>query len=530
MTLEALDRLPSSPQSLGSVAVAGESLDKSFAGRKVLDHVNLTVRCGEIHALLGANGSGKSTLVKILSGVYRPDGGRITVGDAKFVAIPSPHEAIALGIAVVHQEAPLINTFTVAECIAQFRGYPVGGGRIRWKQLERETAEMLARFGVDVGPQTLAGRLSAAERALVAIIIALDQVKANLRLLVLDEVTASLPRNQAEPYLERVVEFAHSGIGVLMVTHRLAELHGRASTFTLLRDGRVVSTGTASCVTDAQLIVQMMGPNTGRNSASPPDANGMLKDLWRMRPPSGEMALSGNEAAALALKNVASGLLRDLSFSIGKGEIVGMVGLSEGGINELPRLLSGDGAQYTGSISINGQLLPRGISPRTIVRAGMTVLPADRLQSGGIATLSLAENAVLPDLWRYWRRRRTEVAVMKQMVKNFDIRPAAPDTLFGKLSGGNQQKTVLAKWLLMRPSILVLDDPTNGVDPGAREKIFTVLRQAAMEGLGILIFSTEPEQLANICSRVLVLRSGKVAHELSGRTLTHESISQWCYA
>ena len=237
--------LSHSPQPGGAPVAGGRRLDKIFAGRKVLNAVDISIAAGEIHALLGANGSGKSTLVKILTGVYQPDGGEIFVGDRRLAAIASPHEANALGIAVVHQEAPLINTFTVAECIAQFRGYPTRGGRILWKQLDREVGEMLARFGVDVAPQQLAGRLTAAERALVAIIIALDRVKAGLKLLVLDEVTASLPRNQAEPFLDRVLALAGSGIGVLMVTHRLAELHGRASSVTLLRDGvrRTVRSG-----------------------------------------------------------------------------------------------------------------------------------------------------------------------------------------------------------------------------------------------------------------------------------------------
>ena len=215
-------------------------LTKVFAGRQVLRGINLEIRAGEIHALLGANGSGKSTVVKLLTGVYQPDGGVIAIGGREVRAIASPHVASSLGVAVVHQEAPLIDSFSVAECIAQFRGYPTQGWRIQWARLDREVRAMLERFDLAIDPGTRAGRLSAAERALVAMIIALDRVRSDLRLLILDEVTAALPRNQAEPYLDRVAEIARSGVAVLMVTHRLAELHGRASRATVLRDGAVV--------------------------------------------------------------------------------------------------------------------------------------------------------------------------------------------------------------------------------------------------------------------------------------------------
>ena len=527
--MERPDPRSSSSQSPGSVAVASENIDKSFAGRKVLDNVGIAVKSGEIHALLGANGSGKSTFVKILTGVYQPDAGAIVIGARRLPVISSPYEANALGIAVVHQEAPLIDTFTVAECIAQFRGYPTRGGRILWKQLDRDVAEMLDRFGVAVGPDTLAGRLSAAERALVAIIIALDRVKSGLKLLVLDEVTASLPRNQAEPYLERVAALARSGIGVLMVTHRLAELHGRASTFTLLRDGKVVMSEPAGGVEDRQIITAMIGTDDRPVIRTGGSTTGILKSLWSVRSPN-EVGPADQSPVALALENVTAGYLHDLSFSVRNGEIVGIVGLAEAGINDLPQLLSGNMPQNSGVIRVDGRPLPAGATPRAIIRAGMTVLPADRLQSGGIASLSLTENAVLPDFRRYWRRKRREKNVMLRVIQGFDIRPPAPATLFAKLSGGNQQKTILAKWLLMHPSVLVLDDPTNGVDPGAREKIFDLLREAAVEGVGVLIFSTEPEQLANICSRVLVLRNGQIAQELFGPTLTQQTISQWCYA
>jgi ribose transport system ATP-binding protein len=505
-------------------------LTKIFAGQTVLDHVDINVPGGEIHALLGANGSGKSTLVKILSGVYQPEAGEICIGGKTLAAITSPHEANARGIAVVHQEAPLIDSLTVAECIAQFRGYPTRAGRIRWKELHSEVAAMLGNFGVEVRPDLLAGRLSSAERALVAIIIALDRVKAGLKLLILDEVTASLPRNQAEPYLDRIAAIARSSVGILMVTHRLAELHGRASSLTLLRDGRVALQGPAPSFDTRQIVAEMIG-SSPRSPARSSDGSTVkaLRHLWDLRGAPGRVA-SPQNTPALVLDQVTSFRLKGISFAVDGGEIVGIAGLSEAGINELPYVLGGIVGRKGGNILVNGRPLPPTLGPREVIEAGMAVLPADRHHSGGIGSLSVADNMLLPELVRYWHRPRREKNVLKRMSEMFDLRPPSPATIFGRLSGGNQQKALLAKWLLTRPNVMVLDDPTNGVDPNAREKIFDLLRDAARENVGVLIFSTEPEQFATICSRVLILREGVIAHELSGVELTPQTISQWCYA
>jgi ABC-type sugar transport system ATPase subunit len=212
------------------------------------------LKLAAIHALLGANDSGKSTIVKLLTGVYQPDSGVIAIGGCEIGSIASPRVASSLGVAVVHQEAPFIETLSDAECIAQFRGYPTQSGRIQWPRLSRDVRAMLERFDLAIDPGTLA------ERALIAMIIALDGVRSDVRLLILDEVTAALPRNQAEPYLDRVATLARSGIGVLMVTHRLAELHGRASKATVLRDGAVGYEAEVRDIDEARLIEEMVGP------------------------------------------------------------------------------------------------------------------------------------------------------------------------------------------------------------------------------------------------------------------------------
>jgi len=505
-------------------------LSKAFAGVRALDSVDIQIGHGDIHALLGANGSGKSTLVKVLTGVYQPDRGTISVGSRSLPAIVSPHQAGQLGIAVVHQEAPLIDTMTIAECIALFRGYPARGGRVLWGRLHAETVEMLARFGVRVDPRMLAGKLSPAERALVALVIALDQVKTGLELLILDEVTASLQEDQARSFLERVSAIAAAGTPVLMVTHRLAELHGRATQVTVLRDGRVVHAAPAGAADDHALIGLMIGRKvTPQSGMAAPAATGSVRRLW------GEATTTDGTAPALGevvldVAHLASRFMTDVTFSVRRGEIVGVAGLVENGIAELPQILGGLQPRRAGSVTIAGHALAVRSSPREAIDAGLALLPVDRLRSGGVATLPVTDNALLPQLGRYWHAGRRERDVLARLIEGLDVRPPVPGTLFGRLSGGNQQKVLLGKWLLLRPSVLVLEDPTSGVDPNARAKIFEVLRDAAREGVGILFLSTEPEQLADMCGRVLILRDGVVATELSGGELDQEAISRWCYA
>ncbi len=501
------------------MAIAGKGLTKNFSGKCVLDAVDIDVADGEIHALLGANGSGKSTLVKILTGVYQADAGTILVG-GQAAAMASPQQAGKLGIAVVHQDVPLIDTSTVAECIALFKGYPTARGFVKWSRLRQQVVEMFDRFDIRIEPDRLAGTLSPAERALVALVIALDQVDAGLNLLVLDEVTATLPRDEAEPYLDHVLGMARKGIGVLMVTHRLQELRGRADRITILRDGHKVFSGPTAAVDDDGILAHMIGRQTASHGApgvkvihSAPEAP---SPAW--------------SEVVLQIDNLKVNRLADVTLRLHKHEILGVAGLAESGIAELPQVLSGALPYQGGRIAVDGHPLPRRGGPGASIRAGLAVLPADRLRSGGIASLSVAANVALPDIDRYFLQPLREQAMVERVIADFDVRPPQRETLFGRLSGGNQQKALLGKWLHLQPSVLVLDDPTTGVDPGARERIFEILRRAAEDGLGILLFSTEPEQLAALCSRVLVLKEGAVATELSGANLNHETISQWCYA
>jgi ABC-type sugar transport system ATPase subunit len=507
--------------------LAVTDIRKTFPGTVALDDVSLQVGAGEVHALLGANGSGKSTLVKVLTGVYQPDAGSIEIGDRRVSSFGSPSEAGALGIAALHQDAPLVDTLTVTECIALFRGYPTRGGRVQWRALRRETAELLARYDLAVDPGTLAGLLSPAERALVGLAIVLDRVREGLRLLILDEVTASLPQDQAESFLARVDTLASEGTPVLMVTHRLEEVGAHAQRVTVLRDGQVVHSGLARDADEKTLVDHIVGArrDTGPSSiaAVPVGEDRKGAPFWgRRHPPA--------NGAALEVDGLRGTLVTGAGFELQAGEIIGVGGRAEGGIAELPLLLSGAMSRSGGTIAVDGRPLPRWATPGDFIRAGLALLPGDRLRNGGIASLSVQENVLLPDARRYWHRRARQTAVLQELIARFDVRPPSADVLFGSLSGGNQQKVLLGKWLLLGPSVMILDDPTSGVDPGARETMFEVLRSAASAGLAVLLFSTELEQLVEMCSRILVLRDGVIERELRDEDLNLPTVTKWCHA
>ena len=408
------------------MSVAGRNLTKTFAGVRVLDGVDLALNTGEVHALLGANGSGKSTLVKILTGVYQPDSGSIAFGNRILSAVASPHEAALNGVAVVHQEAPLIDTMSIAECIGVFRGYPTTGmGRIDWAKLEREAKALLDRFDVPVSPRDLAGKLSPAERALVALVIALDQVKSGVELLILDEVTASLPEDQAHVFLERVGRIAETGTAVLMVTHRLAELHGLARAVTVLREGRVGPherrPGRAN---QRRESYRLYGGASKTVSETRVEGSGAtVRKLWSAE---GELARGRggrDDGPALVLEGVSGTFLRDVNFVVHPGEIVGVAGVSS---MEDFRAPSGPRRSYRPSRRRNKgsqrALCAAKARPAEAISAGLAVLPADRLRNGGIATLSVSDNVVLPQLDKFWGRARPRDHASRQC----RIRPRHP--------------------------------------------------------------------------------------------------------
>ena len=508
-----------------------EQITKTFGDFVALRDVDVKIADGEIHALLGANGSGKSTLSKCLSGVHGPDVGRIRVGTTEVTSFADPLEATAAGVRMVHQDSPLVLSLSITENYALAHGFPTMGplGPIRWRRLRRSVEEALARFGVPVAPDTLAAELTPARRAMVTLALALDDVdQGGVAVLILDEVTAHIPEDEALEFLERVRRVPELGVPVLMVTHRFKEVLAYADQATVLSDGRVVHSGPAADLDMATLIAYMTAAGRGTEAVTEAAETGPLGgsfselvESWQRR----ELRLDG-DVPALELTDLRGRELEGFSLRVETGEIVGIAGMPESGTAELPEILAGSARRDSGSITVAGRALPRRLTPAAAIDAGLLSVPRDRHAEGGAASLTLRENMTLPGAGRFWHRETEERSIVQRFLDGFDVRPPRPEVLFGTLSGGNQQKVVIAKWMIAEPRVLVLDNPTAGVDPAARQQIFQILHQAAELGLAVIVFSSEPEQFAQHCSRVIVLSGGRVAGELAADSLAAETINQ----
>jgi len=517
-------------------ALAIEDISKQFGEVQALRSVSVDFMPGQVHGLIGANGSGKSTLVKVMSGVHSPSSGSLRFAGETRTTLAPPARANALGVRVVHQEAPLIDTLTVLESVAIFRGYEHDPfGRVRWRRLRRQTRELLERMEVHVDVDELCASVRPADRAGLALAIAMGDRFAEgadpdaIRLLIVDEVTAAIPDSETQQHLQRLRRIADEGVAVVMVTHRLGELD-YADDVTVLRNGRVAyRQGSGPRCSVSELVAEMVPESeeviTG--AVETPAKRRPVLSLWESAAPI-EVAQVERESGAevLSLERIAGEELRDVSLTARSGEIIGFAGVQHAGINELPLILSGSIQRGGGEIVVRGKRMGKRVVPAQLIRAGMTTVPSDRLREGGVASLSVAENVVLPDLRKYWHKRSTYRAVVDGVIKALDVRPPKRTTALGELSGGNQQKVLLGKWLALRPAILCLDDPTYGVDPAAREIIFEAITDAAELGVCVLFFSTEPEQLCRLCDRVLILEQGKVAGELSGDDLNIQTLTE----
>jgi ribose transport system ATP-binding protein len=556
-------KAPAGPPTAAEPALRVDTVTKQFGEQRALNAVSLDAAPGQVHALLGANGSGKSTLVKIMSGALAPDRGTLWVDGQRLPGLGSPAVAAARGIRVVHQEAPLIDNLTVLESVALWRGYHARAlGPIGWRALRRSVAALLEDMDVPVPVSELCSRVGAADRAGIALAIAvgdLGDAPALARLLIVDEVTAAIPEAEAARHLRRLRRLADGGLAIVMVTHRLAELD-IADDITVLRAGQVVyRQGASARLPDREIVAQMVGqPGPGPRAAAStaaagttvagsaaadgaPPADGRrhpvqaLRAATRDTPGRQKRAHAGHAGPGRAgedvvrLQDITGSELRGLTLTAAAGEVVGFIGLPQSGIAEIPKIMSGGTARLGGTLEIAGQPIRIRATPADLLAAGVTTIPADRLREGGVATLSLSENVVLPALGAYWHRPTLQQRLVSGVIGALDVRPRDPRILFGALSGGNQQKVLLGKWLSLRPDVLVLEDPTYGVDPAAREIIFDAITDAARLGTCVLFFSTEPEQLARMCTRVLAIHGGVVTRTLTGPEITLENIANWSY-
>lgn len=496
-------------------ALVARGISKSFGGTRALDNVGLTVLPGEVHGLLGENGSGKSTLIRILAGYHAPDsGGELEVG-GRPVGLPlRPGEPRRLGLSFVHQDLGLIPSLSVLENL-RLGELAVGRGlRISWSSERRRAREAFARYGLELDPRTRVADLEPLERALLAIVRAAEEMRTSGGLLVLDEPTAFLPRAETEQLLSLVRELAASGDSVLFVSHDLEEVESVTDRVTVLRDGRSLDTVSTREVAMQDLVELILGRRL---------------DAWR--PARGEPL---EEEAAVSIAELSGESVRGVSFDVRRGEVLGLTGLAGSGFEEVLPLLCGARPASGGRLVVAGASHDvTRLTPDTALRAGIALLPADRHRDGGVGSLSVADNVTLPVIGRYAARgrlrRKRLLRDAAALLAKFDVRPRNPRLLYQALSGGNQQKALIAKWLSTTPRLLLLDEPTRGVDVGARLQIFALIRDAARAGASVLCASSDYEQLSEICDRVLVLSGGSVVSLLVGDNLATERIAEACY-
>lgn len=481
-------------------------LSKTFSGVQVLHGVDLDVAGGEIHALLGQNGSGKSTIIKVLSGYHEPDPG----ADIELAGEPLGSPGTQ-GIAFVHQDLGLVDAMSILDNLRVGR-WKANVGRIHWRAERQRAREALRQFGLPHDPMAEVGTISAADRAIVGLIRALEQLgDRGQGLLVLDEPTASLPRGDVERVFGAVRELAARGFGVLFVSHRLDEVEALADRASVIRDGRMVGTRTVAQTSQDDLVTMILGTR--------------LTELYP------EIQSTGSEVVleARGLSGIAA---RDVSFKLHAGEILGMTGLAGMGEDEVPYLLFGAVPLRAGEVHVKGRRVKLS-DPLAAMQHGLALVPANRARDSAVPVATVKENVSLTTLGSHYHggrlRHAEERNSVLRLIREYQVVPPSPDRPLSTLSGGNQQKAVLAKWLQMRPPVVILHEPTQGVDVGSRKQIFSVISEAAAAGAGIIIVSGEYEDLAHLCDRVLVFRDGVVASDLSGQRLTRDRIVEQCY-
>lgn len=465
-----------------------------------LDDVDFDVAAGEVVALVGENGAGKSTLMKVLAGLHQPDHGQVVM-DGEVVALASPLAALQRGIALIHQELNLCDNLTTSA--AMFLGAELRRGPFL---CEREMAEIttqwLSRLGLQIDPQAMVSSLRLGQRQMLEIARAL---RANARVLIMDEPTSSLTQAEVERLFGVVRELRRSGVAIVYITHRLAEIVELADRCVGLRDGQ----------------------NSGQLERHQINHNAMVRLMVGRDLSSAARQPHGTREAALSVRGLRTrafpGVAVDLR--VCRGEVVGIAGLLGAGRSELLRAIFGVDARRGGEVEIAGQPLVGG-RPQQAVAAGLALLPEDRKSEGLVLGMSVRENMSLPTLGRrgMWLDRRYERDITSEMIASLGISCRDGEQVAGSLSGGNQQKIALGKWLAADPAVLLLDEPTRGVDVGARAEIYRLLDELASRGLAILFVSSDLEEILSLADRVLVVRDGAIAGEVSGKDRTEESI------
>jgi monosaccharide-transporting ATPase len=488
-----------------------EGIRKVFSGVVALDGVDCTVERGEVHALVGENGAGKSTLIKIMTGAYRRDGGRVML-EGREVNFRSPEDAQAEGVVAVYQEVNLLTYRTVAENIFLGRE-PRRFGFIDWKKLNADADALLKRLGLDIDPRATLGTLNIALRQMVAIA---RGVSFGAKVVVLDEPTSSLTEHEVSILYDVIRRLKAEGVGVVYISHRFDELYTVCDRVTVLRDGKFVATRPLAGLEKIDLVCLMLGKQR--------------EELQRR----GATAFGDHHAEEketvplLRAENLTRGRKLDhVTVETGRGEIVGMAGLLGSGRTETARAIFGADAVDEGTVYLESKPLDLH-SPGDAIDAGLAFLTEDRKAEGIIPELSVRENltlAALPEMSRMGvvsRAKQNEV--VGRFMKRLGIKASSAEQKIRELSGGNQQKVLLARWLCKSPKFLILDEPTRGIDIGAKGEIQSLINELAASGLGVLMISSELEELVEGSSRVVVMRDGRCVAELRGAEISQDRI------
>jgi ABC-type sugar transport system ATPase subunit len=486
-------------------ALEMRGINKSFAGNTVLADVSLSARAGEVHALVGENGAGKSTLMKILAGVYQPDAGEILI-DGQRIRFARPSDALRSGIAMIYQELSLAPDLTVAENIFLGRE-PLSFALLRVvdrREMNTRADGMLKAYGFKLDPRASIKRLSAADRQLVEITRATVEAK---RVLVMDEPTSSLTAHEVEDLFHLIRELKTRGLAIIYISHRLEELDFIADRLTILRDGRAIYSGAWGEISRAEIIRHMAGRE--------------LKEIFPPR------AAAKGETRLRITNLTRKGKFREISFAVAAGEVVGIAGLAGAGRTELVETIFGAYHADGGEIVLDGSKLDKA-QPDLSVAHGLGLLTEDRKRTGLCLNQPLASNLTLANLRaliRNWRLdKKREKAVAAEHIEKLHIRPPDPDKTVALMSGGNQQKVLLARWLFADSQVFLLDEPTRGVDVAARSEIYRAINRLAERGAAIVMVSSDLPELLGMADRILVMRRGRLVAELDARQTTQEEI------
>jgi ribose transport system ATP-binding protein len=493
-----------------STALSVRNATKVFGAQVALDGVSIDVEPGEVRALVGQNGCGKSTLIKILAGYHAPEpGAEATVGGEP-LTFEDPVASEGVGLRFVHQDLGLVGNLDAVDNMAMGQGYITNGLKtIRWRKERAAARAALAALGYEIDVKVPVAGLQMSERTAVAIARAMSDRGSAVRVLILDEPTANLPDAEAQRLYSLVRRVADSGVAVLFVSHHFDEVFEMASSVTVLRDGKHIITRPVEGLTEGELIELVVGRKLDQHSKDDSDAREHGPEI-------------------LTLAGVGGGSVSSMDLTVHRGEVVGVAGITGSGREVVAGLVFG-GMERSGEITVDGRALPQNRPDISIAR-GIALVPAERHANASLIDQTLRENITLVDPGRHMTlgilRRAPEKLDVRGWLDKLTVKPAGQtEYTMAQLSGGNQQKVILARWLRQEPDVLVLDEPTQGVDVGAKADIHTLIDEAAAQGTAVLVCSTDHEELVRVCDRVVIMRRGRVAEILRGDDITADTIT-----